>query len=204
MRSFLALAAVCAVVSGKITQKYIGKLSTLQHDVSGDVYATDERSLIIENFKYDGAGPDAFFWVGKSGTPSSSAGDMTLILAHPYEGKNYEYRDDSAPVLRAYKGETVKLTLPESFKVSDIKWLSIWCRKFSVDFGNTIFPDDLKFDDDIPAPLSPVDDDANHVHAEPEPEPESEPEPEAEPKAAGSIVSLALPALVFALIAKFL
>jgi len=32
------------------------------------------------------------------------------------------------------------LTLPAHIKVSDLKWISVWCRKFSVDFGNLIFP----------------------------------------------------------------
>ena len=30
------------------------------------------------------------------------------------------------------------------FQVSDIKWLSVWCRKFAVDFGNLMFPAEVK------------------------------------------------------------
>ncbi|XP_023321495.1 protein Skeletor, isoforms B/C [Eurytemora carolleeae] len=210
MKTFVALLALSSVVSAKITQKYIGKLSTLQHDVSGDVYAKDENTLVIENFKYDGAGPDAFFWVGKTGTPAATDTAMTLILAHPYEGNNYEYTNEAAPVLRQYTGEMVELTLPQSFKVSDVKWLSIWCRKFSVDFGNTMFPEDLVFDDedDVPSPLAPEDDehsqDWNHVDNHVDPQAEPEPDSEPEPYSASSVLSLALPTLLVALLAKLM
>ena len=55
----------------------------------------------------------------------------------------YEYRDQSAPILKGAAKEQITLRLPENMKVGDIKWLSVWCRKFSVDFGNLIFPTDL-------------------------------------------------------------
>jgi hypothetical protein len=41
----------------------LGSLKNLQHGVGGDVYAVDERTLLIKNFMYDGQGPDAYFWV---------------------------------------------------------------------------------------------------------------------------------------------
>jgi hypothetical protein len=37
--------------------KYIGKLRTLHHSVSGDVFAVDARTLHIRDFTYDGEGP---------------------------------------------------------------------------------------------------------------------------------------------------
>ena len=30
--------------------------------------------------------------------------------------------------------------------VTDIKWLSVWCRRFQVNFGDLFFPEDLMFD----------------------------------------------------------
>ena len=94
---------------------------------------------------YNISGPDAFFWVGPEGTPSSVPDESkTKILAHPYvEPGYYEYRDQSAPILKGASKEQITLRLPENMKVGDIKWLSVWCRKFSVDFGNLIFPTDL-------------------------------------------------------------
>ena len=44
--------------------------------------------------------------------------DSTYILAHPYEGKNYEYRDKAAPVLKAFSKQTITLRLPEHMKVN--------------------------------------------------------------------------------------
>ena len=69
--------------------------------------------------------------------------------------------------------------MPAGIMVGDLKWISVWCRRFTVDFGNLIFPDNLglsKSEDSLPHPLAPVD--SNDVAPESEPEPESESEPE--------------------------
>merc|ERR1712228_680924 len=89
-----------------------------------------------------------------------------------------------------------------------LKWLSVWCRKFTVDFGSLTF-DGSKFSPSLPAPLAPPSNSVEEPAAEPEAEPESEPEaepgydhgsnslePEPEPHGGscaifGSIVSLA-------------
>ena len=39
--------------------------------VSGDVYAVDDETLMLHNFVYDGNGKDTFFWAGSSNRPSS-------------------------------------------------------------------------------------------------------------------------------------
>lgn len=181
MRQFVC-AALCLVASTSAEKIKLGDIETFHHGAGGEVFALDEKTLMIKDFTYDGAGPDAFFWVGPEGTPSNVPDETkTKILAHPYvEPGYYEYRDQSAPILKGAAKEQITLRLPENMKVGDIKWLSVWCRKFSVDFGNLIFPTDLNLPKsqptDLPAPLAPVD---NSV-AEPEPEPESEPEPEPE------------------------
>lgn len=46
--------------------KCIGKLNTYHHEVSGEVYAVDENTLLLINFKYDGNGDDTFFFAGAS------------------------------------------------------------------------------------------------------------------------------------------
>lgn len=181
MRQFVCV-ALCLVASTSAEKIKLGDIETFHHGAGGEVFALDEKTLMIKDFTYDGAGPDAFFWVGPEGTPSNVPDETkTKILAHPYvEPGYYEYRDQSAPILKGAAKEQITLRLPENMKVGDIKWLSVWCRKFSVDFGNLIFPTDLNLPKsqptDLPAPLAPVD---NSV-AEPEPEPESEPEPEPE------------------------
>lgn len=47
----------------------------------GDVYAVDESTLFIKGFAYDGTGPDAFFWVGKTPRPSPEG----YIIPYPEE-----------------------------------------------------------------------------------------------------------------------
>ena len=74
----------------------IGRFRNLQHGIEGEVYALDEKTLFIKDFEYDGAGPDAFFWAGTAGKPSS----VGLILPYPFKGKFYEYEDGNAPILR--------------------------------------------------------------------------------------------------------
>ena len=56
----------------------------------GDVYAINEKTLVVKKFEYDGEAPDAFFWVGKTGNKPTLDG---TILPHPFTGKFYEYAD---------------------------------------------------------------------------------------------------------------
>ena len=55
----------------------------------------DEHTILIKDFEYDGAGPDAFFWAGTQGKPSA----VGTILPYPFNGKFYEYEDGNAPIL---------------------------------------------------------------------------------------------------------
>ena len=133
----------------------VGDLNNHQHGIGGVVYIVDEKTLLIKGFTYDGAGPDAFFWAGTQGSPSG----IGNILPYPFEGKFYEYEDQSAPILngRYFGDKDIKLTLPDTLNTTDIKWLSIWCRKFSVNFGDLIFPDNLSLNEhthDIPTILN--------------------------------------------------
>ena len=41
-----------------------------------------QDKLLIEDFSYDGRGPDAFFWVGTEGSPGSRA---STVLPHPFQ-----------------------------------------------------------------------------------------------------------------------
>ena len=44
--------------------RFLGELVPRHHGVKGKVYALGRRRIRIDNFHYDGAGPDAFFWTG--------------------------------------------------------------------------------------------------------------------------------------------
>ena len=48
------------------------------------------------------------------------------------------------PSLKKTRNENVLLTLPEDLKVSDIRWLSIWCMRFTVNYAHVIIPADLE------------------------------------------------------------
>jgi hypothetical protein len=64
---------------------------------------------LITGFSYDGAGPDAFFWAGKSGKPASVDTADTEIITYPSDGKSYNYEDKNAPILkRAFTNEEIE------------------------------------------------------------------------------------------------
>ena len=44
---------------------------TLDHSVEGEV-KIEGHTIVVENIRYDGTAPDAFFYVGTSGCPSGS------------------------------------------------------------------------------------------------------------------------------------
>ena len=95
----------------------VGKLSTLQHDVSGSVYIRDSETLVIRKFYYDGKGPGRvtdntiYFYIGNSSYPYSpedakrgykDSDGFKVILPFPFAGEFYEYDDENAPDLKHY------------------------------------------------------------------------------------------------------
>ena len=75
-------------------------------------------------------------------TVSGSPGPRGMVLSYPFDGKFYESRDPRAPVLAPFlRPGTLVLTLPPGVPSSTIKWLSVWCRQFAVDFGHVVRPE---------------------------------------------------------------
>jgi hypothetical protein len=214
MKFLAVLGALVALSSTALGEGVkVGDFRNHAHGIGGSVYLIDAKTLLIKGFTYDGAGPDAFFWAGTQGSPSG----VGTILPYPFEGKFFAYEDQSAPILTGqFSGDKdITLTLPDTLQATDIKWLSVWCRAFSVNFGDLIFPDGLALPDKHPQPpttskpttelpppvLQPVDNDLSNVHntnrhdqdadAYPESEPESEPEtePETEPYNGSDLIS---------------
>ena len=129
------LFALVIVVDGlPALQIRVGEFTNKHHGVSGTVYYVDQRTFLIKGFTYDGAGPDAFF-LADTEAPISKAG---TILPYPFNDKFYEYDDPTAPILqRSFDGNMdITLTTPKSLNASDVVWLSVWCRKYEVDFGS--------------------------------------------------------------------
>ena len=94
--------------------------------MQGTLYIKDETTLLIKNFGYNGDGPDAFFYVGTDGQPSGS-------------GRKLTYPGDSSSKLEAFNNEDVEIKLPAGYEASKLKWFSVWCRQFAVNFGDVIF-----------------------------------------------------------------
>ncbi len=122
---------------------FIGSFVSRYHDVGGKVYALNSSTLLVRDFTYDGGGPDAFFWAGTTGNTPTEDG---VILPYPFEGRFYDYDDDYAPVLGRFRGEEEEeedllLHLPPGLEVNQVRWLSVWCRAFTVNFGEVVWPE---------------------------------------------------------------
>ncbi|CAG5020852.1 unnamed protein product [Parnassius apollo] len=107
--------------------RLIGRLTQYAHGIRGTVYAVDENTIFVREFAYDGTGPDAYFWVGDTPQPSPEG---TLV---PYP-EDYSSRDP--PILSRHNNSDILLRLPAGKRLRDIKWISVWCRRFTVNFGD--------------------------------------------------------------------
>jgi hypothetical protein len=97
---------------------------TIAHDVTGVFTILDDCTWAIDDFEYDGLGPDAFVYF--------SAQRSTLASGLFDEGDMLE---------RAYSGECLMGQLPgEATFSEDVSTTSIvasiWCRRFSANFGD--------------------------------------------------------------------
>ncbi|KAG5897115.1 hypothetical protein JTB14_014102 [Gonioctena quinquepunctata] len=126
---------LCAKPPEPYYGRKIGPLLEFAHGIRGIAYAVDESTIFIKGFSYDGTGPDAFFWIGNSPRPSPEG----IIIPYPEDSIG---RDP--PVLRAYNNTDIILRLPMGKRIRDIRWLSVWCRRFTVDFGEVFIPPNLE------------------------------------------------------------
>lgn len=118
--------------------KKIGTFTNIFHDIAGTAYALNSTTILIKGFNYDGEGPDAFFLGGKHGRPSKSG---EVVMPYPFEGKHYNYRDKTIPILGRFNGKKdVVLHLPPGSTVDQLKWISVWCRDYTVNFGHVNVP----------------------------------------------------------------
>ncbi|PNF16538.1 hypothetical protein B7P43_G07206 [Cryptotermes secundus] len=97
---------------------------------SGNISVLDAKTFYIPNLHYDGAGPDAYFWVGNGTEPSP------LGIKVPSEM-------GSLDPLRGYQGEDIEIQLPGNLTVYDIDWLAVWCVQYRHNFGHVLIPKDL-------------------------------------------------------------
>lgn len=51
----------------------------------------------------------------------------------------------STGVIKRYRNKDVTLSLPEGKTLRDVKWFSVWCDEFEVNFGDVTIPKNLDF-----------------------------------------------------------
>ena len=99
---------------------------------SGALLRQDQDHQSYFSPSYDGAGPDAYFYIGERGEPS---------------GNGIHIADDKGTleILGTYRNEDIVLTLPGGKTLRTIRWLSVWCDAFGVNFGEVRIPRQLRY-----------------------------------------------------------
>lgn len=97
-------------------------LSTLAHGVSGVARIVDDCTIAIENFTYDGGGPEVVVYGDSDRTFSSP-----LILSANINGT-------------VYSGHTLTVQIPEGATLDEVRAIAIWCVDFDINFGDAEFP----------------------------------------------------------------
>ncbi|XP_053619757.1 protein Skeletor, isoforms B/C [Plodia interpunctella] len=120
---------------GPYRGKLIGHLNTYHHQVSGDVFAVDDHTILLVDFNYDGTGEDTFFWAGDSGRP----GPQGFIVPNEHGNTN---------ILERYHDAEVRLSLPEGKRLSRLKWVAVYDLGSQNAFGDVFVPDEFE----APAP----------------------------------------------------
>lgn len=126
---------------------------------SSNISVLDAKTFYIPNLHYDGAGPDAYFWVGTGNEPNIM-GTKVIILEAPTEyidafiesyAQFFQVPNEmgSLDPLRGYQGEDIEIQLPGNLTVYDIDWLAVWCVEYRHNFGHVYLPKDL----DVPPAL---------------------------------------------------
>ncbi|MGE0479290.1 MAG: DM13 domain-containing protein [Phycisphaerae bacterium] len=96
-------------------------LSTRAHAVSGTARIVDNCTLAIDNFSYDGGGPNVRVYLARD---TNYAGGISISA------------DLSG---RPYTNEMLTLPLPNGVSLDDAVRISIWCADFDVNFGDGEF-----------------------------------------------------------------
>lgn len=121
----------------------LGKFTDIFHQIGGLVYKVSDDKVAIKGFHYDGQGPDAFFLAGTTGKKPNPARptEGTVVLPYSDDAEElkevYNYSDNDIPILGEYDGSRdLLLNLPPKTSVSDLRWISVWCRDYKINFGH--------------------------------------------------------------------
>merc|ERR1711971_907824 len=94
----------------------VGEISELsEHELAGEVWATDRNTLEFRKFTYEGDGPDAFFMIGTHDADEKPNLDDGIPIPYSKEKvfiqKLYDINDE-IPALPEFRNEQFKITLP--------------------------------------------------------------------------------------------
>lgn len=110
----------------------------------GNVYAISCSELLIENFDYDGTGPQVYAFIGTNpagGPTGSSVGADATVMDKSQTFTRFPNR--------RYTNESIRVFLPESYNLNQIRWLSIWCKAFDANFGHITLASDNQVVEDV-------------------------------------------------------
>lgn len=120
---------------------FMGNFTTYTHSVRGSVYAIACNRYRIDCFYYDGGGPDVFFYYD-SVTPRPSYRGKITRFWRAFNGMASGSANARFRTGWPYRKAQIIVDVPPDANVSTVKWLSVWCRSFRVDFGSVVFTKD--------------------------------------------------------------
>jgi len=130
----------------------LGKMETWDNfnDVDSDMITMMRpNQLMIRKFEYNGDGPAAWFMVGKE------EDDYNQEFAN-MDGTIIPDEEGSCDRLGRYDGEDIMLTLPGDMKFTDYDYISVYCIRFSHNFGYIRLRRDAVFNSTQPVVLDQV------------------------------------------------
>lgn len=97
-------------------------LSTLAHDVAGQVLIKDNCTLEVTGFSYDGGGPSVYFYGGVDGD---------------YDAQGFRIGEQLNG--QVYNDASFTVTLDSAAHLDQMNGISVWCYDFAVSFGDGLF-----------------------------------------------------------------
>ena len=109
------------------TDPRIGRIADFRsnstYGVSGRAVISDERTITLENFNYNGMGPDVRIYLGLNGDYANGIDLSGLISGSPQNNATLTYE------------------LPANMTLDDFNGISVWCTIFLIDFSSGTFQD---------------------------------------------------------------
>jgi len=133
---FVMFAVLLALSEGQ--EVYVGRLTEFQHQVRGDVYAISCCEIVIRNFRYDGTGPTVYAFFGNDPSNGPSRSNPQGAYGTVTFGSQTFMRFPR----QRHANSVIRIKFPDSYKISNTSWMSIWCERFRANFGHIVFTGD--------------------------------------------------------------